>query len=153
MQEGGFSATVTLRDAADTAAFGARIARELRIGDSVALAGDLGAGKTTLARAILAALGFPGPVPSPTFTLVQHYDTPRLAIGHFDLYRIEHENELDELGLDEALDCGAVLVEWPERAGGRLPPDALHVQLAITGESSRSAGIRGPKRWSVLAAP
>lgn len=130
---------------------GERIAASLATGDTVALEGDLGAGKTTLARAILNALGLRERVPSPTFTLVQRYETKRLIVSHFDLYRIERETELDELGLDEALTEGAVLMEWPERAGARLPADALHVQLAITGETQRQARLSGPPRWAEAA--
>jgi tRNA threonylcarbamoyl adenosine modification protein YjeE len=138
---------MTLAGEKATADLGARIARGLRAGDAVLLAGDLGAGKTALARAILRALGVTEHVPSPTFTLVQSYDTPALRVRHFDLYRVENARELDELGLDDALEDGAVLVEWPERAKDRWPEDALRVTLAVTGETSRSARLRGPARW------
>jgi tRNA threonylcarbamoyl adenosine modification protein YjeE len=144
----GFAMDVELPDPAATAALGARIAEGLERGDTVALEGDLGAGKTTLARAVLRALGVEGEVPSPTFTLVQLYETPRLTVRHYDLYRIENPDELGELGLDEALAEGAALVEWPEHAGGNLAGDRLHVRLRTTGETSRHAALRGPARWS-----
>ena len=116
----------------------------------MALWGDLGAGKTTLARAILRALGVEEDVPSPTFTIVQSYDTPRLAVSHYDLYRIKNPREMRELGFDDALLDGAALVEWPERAPEALPPDALHVRLALR-EGAREARLTGPARWeSVL---
>jgi tRNA threonylcarbamoyl adenosine modification protein YjeE len=133
-----------------TAALGARIAAILRKGDAVALAGDLGAGKTTLARAILTSLGVAGPVPSPTFTLVQGYDTPRLSVSHYDLYRLKHAREMDELGLDEALENGAALIEWPERAEDRLPADRLTIALHADG-AVRQADLSGPARWQVLS--
>src|ERR1700761_9307625 len=117
----GFALDFALPELSATEALGARIAAALRIGDLVALAGDLGAGKTTLARAILTSLGVAENVPSPTFTLVQSYQTKTLTISHYDLYRLKSARELDELGLEEALEQGAVLVEWPERAGARLP--------------------------------
>jgi tRNA threonylcarbamoyl adenosine modification protein YjeE len=139
-----------LPDLAATRALGARIAAALAPGDTVALSGDLGAGKTTLARAILASLGVSEAVPSPTFTLVQSYDTPRLAVSHYDLYRLKNENELDELGLEDALDRGAALIEWPERAGDRLPPERLTVQLH-TAADGRRADLSGPSRWQALA--
>jgi tRNA threonylcarbamoyladenosine biosynthesis protein TsaE len=148
-----FAVEYVLRNPAETAALGARIAASLSIGDTVALEGDLGAGKTTLARAILEALGLKETVPSPSFTLVQHYETPRLLVSHYDLYRIENAAEMDELGLDEALSEGAALIEWPERAGSRLPADALHVQLAVTGEESRKAFVWGPTRWAAHLSP
>lgn len=144
----GFVREIALADLADTKALGARIAAYLKAGDTIALEGDLGAGKTALARAILEKLGVTESVPSPTFTLVQHYDTPCLAVDHFDLYRIEAESELDQLGLDEVLTGGAALIEWPDRAGTRLPPDALHVKLDVLGESARRARISGPAAWS-----
>ena len=145
-----FQTVFPLPDLGATTALGARIAAALRPGDTVALAGDLGAGKTTLARAILAALGVDEAVPSPTFTLVQSYDTARLHVSHFDLYRLKSGRELDELGLDETLEQGAALIEWPERAEDRLPPDRLTVDL-YSGEEGRRADLRGPARWRELA--
>jgi len=144
----GFETIVTLADETATAELGARIARGLQPGDAVLLRGELGAGKTTLARAILRALGVEGHVPSPTFTLVQNYQAGDLTVSHFDLYRIENPRELAELGMDDALDDGAALVEWPERGfPARLAADALTVTLTQMGASAREARISGPKRW------
>lgn len=143
---------MTLAGTASTEALGAGIARALKPGDGVLLKGDLGAGKTTLARAILRALGVEEAVPSPTFTLVQSYETARLPVRHYDLYRIEHASELDELGLDDALAEGAVLIEWPERAAARMPGGALTVELAIAGDDARAARLSGPARWKALLA-
>jgi tRNA threonylcarbamoyl adenosine modification protein YjeE len=143
-----FARKMTLPDMAATGALGAHIASGLETGDAVALEGDLGAGKTTLARAILRALGVREDVPSPTFTLVQLYETPGLIVRHYDLYRIESPGEMDELGLDDALAEGAALVEWPERAAGRLPGDMLQVALSATGPGSRTAMLRGPAKWA-----
>jgi len=145
-----FAMTIPLGELAATEALGARIAAGLGVGDTVALEGGLGAGKTTLARAILRALGVTESVPSPTFTLVQTYETEHLTVRHYDLYRIRSPREIDELGLEEAMEQGAVLIEWPENGGGRLPGDALHVALAATGEQSRRADISGPARWAAL---
>jgi len=146
-----FRAVIPLPDLDATHRLGDAIATRLARGDAVALWGDLGAGKTTLARAILTALAVTGDVPSPTFTIVQGYETPRLAVGHYDLYRIKSARELDELGWDDALDNGAVLVEWPERAPERLPPDALHVRLSMDG-NGRLARLTGPARWRDVTA-
>jgi len=143
----GIALSLTLADEAATRALGARIARLLRPGDAVLLSGPLGAGKSALARAILRALGVSGPVPSPTFTLVQLYETPELIVRHFDLYRIERELDLAELGLEEALMDGAILVEWPERAAGLMPEDVLHVTLTPEGDTERDARITGGERW------
>jgi tRNA threonylcarbamoyladenosine biosynthesis protein TsaE len=145
-----FTMPVLLADLAATDTLGARIAAGLGVGDAVALHGDLGAGKTTLARAILRALGVTESVPSPTFTLVQTYETPGLAVRHYDLYRIQSPRDVDELGLEEALEEGAALIEWPENAGNRLPGEALHVVLTTTGPGSRRADIAGPPRWASL---
>ena len=138
----------SLPDLAATARLGGAIAHRLQAGDCVALWGDLGAGKTTLARAILQARGVREDVPSPTFTIVQRYDTPGLVVNHYDLYRLKAAREMDELGFDEALEDGAVLVEWPERAPERMPPDALHVRLALT-DGVRTAKLTGPVRLHV----
>jgi tRNA threonylcarbamoyl adenosine modification protein YjeE len=146
MENKGFAGDFPLAGLAETAALGGRIATGLGIGDAVALEGDLGAGKTTLARAILEGLGVTEDVPSPTFTLVQQYETPTLAVRHYDFYRIEEPSEVNELGLDEALDEGAVLIEWPDKAPQRIPSDALHIYLSIAGHG-RMARIEGPSRW------
>ena len=113
-------AKVTLADLPAMAAYGARIAAALRAGDVVALSGGLGAGKTTLARAILAGLGYQGEVPSPTFSIVEAYDPPavRLPVVHADFYRLKHPAEADEIGLDDYRHGAALLAEWPEMAGG-----------------------------------
>jgi len=138
---------IRLPDMAATETLGSRIAEGLETGDAIALEGDLGAGKTTLARAILRALGVSEDVPSPTFTLVQIYETPRLMVRHYDLYRIENPAEMDELGLDDALAEGAALIEWPDRATGRLPHDMLRVALSI-GKEGRNAQLTGPAKWA-----
>lgn len=144
----GFVREIALADEAATAGLGAQLAAVLRPGDAVALAGDLGAGKTTLARAALRSLGIDEDVPSPTFTLVQHYEARGLPVDHFDLYRVEAESEVEQLGLDDALQHGAALIEWPERAGAGLPPEALRIELQIAGPQSRRAIVSGPAEWA-----
>jgi tRNA threonylcarbamoyladenosine biosynthesis protein TsaE len=122
-----------------TEQLGATLALRLKTGDVVGLKGDLGAGKTTLARAIIRA-GANDPdliVPSPTFTLVEVYETPRGAYWHFDLYRLEAAEQVYELGWEEALAEGIVLVEWPERLGGLLPKH-LSVTLELAGDGRRA---------------
>lgn len=133
-----------LPDEQATERLGQDLAAALRIGDSIALKGDLGAGKTTLARAVIRALaGNPAlEVPSPTFTLVQAYEA-RFPVHHFDLYRLGSPDELDELGFDEAAVKGVTLVEWPERAGDRLPEDAVTVELTHQ-DDGRLATMAGP---------
>ncbi|MEE4288180.1 MAG: tRNA (adenosine(37)-N6)-threonylcarbamoyltransferase complex ATPase subunit type 1 TsaE, partial [Erythrobacter sp.] len=111
---------IELPDLAAMQAYGARIAGRLRAGDVVALSGGLGAGKTTLARAILAALGHPGEVPSPTFTIIETYDAPPLAVPvvHADFYRLDDPAELREIGLDDYREGAVLIAEWPDHAGG-----------------------------------
>jgi tRNA threonylcarbamoyladenosine biosynthesis protein TsaE len=126
---------IDLPDADATSQLGATLAAALRPGDTVCLFGPLGAGKSTLARGLIRALTTPDEeVPSPTFTLVQTYDAGDLVVAHFDLYRLTDPDEIHELGLDEALDEGAALIEWPERLEGRLPPDRLDIVIAPEGE-------------------
>ncbi|MDP3852718.1 tRNA (adenosine(37)-N6)-threonylcarbamoyltransferase complex ATPase subunit type 1 TsaE [Phenylobacterium sp.] len=121
-----------LDDEAATARLGAALARELKTGEAICLSGPLGAGKSTLARALVRALTTPGEeVPSPTFTLVQFYEGEGLKVAHFDLYRLTSAEEAYEIGLDEALDHGAAVIEWPERLEGHLPPDRLDIEIAI----------------------
>ena len=135
---------IVLADEDATRRLGDDIAAILRPGDALLLSGDLGMGKTTLARAIIRALaGDDGlDVPSPTFTLVQHYDG-RVPVRHFDLYRVASPDELEELGLAEALAEGAALVEWPERTGDALPAEAVMVRLTEEG-AGRAVEISGP---------
>ncbi len=132
-----------LSDEAATARLGEDLAMALRPGDVLALEGDLGAGKSTLARALIRALADDAAldVPSPTFTLVQSYGG-RLPVHHFDLYRLSSPRELDELGFGEALAEGAALVEWPERAAGLMPAGAVTVALLHQGEG-RLARLSG----------
>ena len=124
---------------ADTRRLGAAIAAELKRHEAVCLTGPLGAGKSTLARGLIQSLaGAAIEVPSPTFTLVQTYETPALALAHFDLYRLAKPEDVVELGLDEALDEGAAVIEWPEKLGHHLPANRLDVELAIQGERRRA---------------
>ncbi|GAA6156359.1 MAG: tRNA (adenosine(37)-N6)-threonylcarbamoyltransferase complex ATPase subunit type 1 TsaE [Alphaproteobacteria bacterium] len=125
-------AELDLADEAATQAFGARLASYLEPGDVIALEGDLGAGKSTLARALIRELGVEGEIPSPTFTLIQQYDTPYLMVAHVDLYRIEDDSEIEELGLEDALDYGALVVEWPGRLGRAFEPGRVKGRLNLT---------------------
>lgn len=120
----------------DLDALGEAIAGMLRIGDAIGLNGTLGAGKTSLARAIIRALGFRWDIPSPSFAIIQTYEVPatRLPLWHIDLYRIDHHEEVAELGLEEGRQMAALLVEWPDRI---VPPWPDMVQLKIAGEGER----------------
>lgn len=138
---------LALPDLPRTAALAKALAPLARAGDCIALWGDLGAGKTEFARAFLRALGVVEDVPSPTFALVQPYDTDAGPVAHFDLYRIEAEAELDEIGFEAALEDGIVLVEWPGRAGRRLPDDRLDIVFSLDSSGQRAATLTGHGDW------
>jgi len=135
-----------LADETATAALGAALAHAIRPGDVIALSGPLGAGKTTLARAVLRALGETGDIPSPSFALVQPYDELDPPTWHVDLYRLESPAELVELGLDEILRDGALIVEWPERAPGAWP-GALRLSLELLAGDVRRLTATVPPPW------
>ena len=141
--------TVDLPDLAAMEAYGARIAARLKAGDVVALSGWLGAGKTTLARAIIAALGHEGEVPSPSFAIIETYDPPalRLPLVHADFYRLKDPQEAEELGLDDYRHGAAMLAEWPEMAGGFAhEPGCLAIRLE-TAETGRIAIVEPGADW------
>ena len=131
-----------LPDEAATTRLGSAVAQVLAPGEALCLWGPLGAGKSTLARGLIRALTRPEEeAPSPTFTLVQFYDAPGLRLAHFDLYRLTRPDEAYEIGLDEALDGGAAVIEWPERLEGRLPVDRLDIEIAVAGEGAEEHRI------------
>jgi tRNA threonylcarbamoyladenosine biosynthesis protein TsaE len=140
--------TLALPDLAATARLGAALSRRLAMGDIVALHGDLGAGKTELARAIIrAAAGDEALiVPSPTFTLAETYDTPLGPIWHFDLYRLDSPEQVWELGFEEALAGGVSLIEWPARIGALLPVERLDATLTIERDAARADRLAGLAR-------
>ncbi len=140
---------IRLEGEAASAAAGALLAPLLRIGDVVALSGDLGAGKTSFARGVLHGLGFAGEVPSPTFPIVIPYAPPDLGLPlwHVDLYRIDDPDEIEELGLDEARGDSALLIEWPERMGALLWPDALRLHIDRDGDDARRLTWQAPAAW------
>lgn len=141
--------TLDLPDPEATEALGARLAALARPGDVFLLEGPIGAGKSCLARAFIRArLGREEEVPSPTFTLVQVYEAEGVEIWHADLYRLSHPDEVWELGLDDAFSTAICLVEWPDRLGAHVPPDALRIRLEASGES-RKAQVSGGRRGLV----
>ena len=141
------AAPETLPDLASMEVYGARIAASLRPGDVVALSGGLGAGKTTLARAIIAALGYPHEVPSPTFTIIETYDAPplRVPVAHADFYRLEDPSEALEIGLDDYREGAALIAEWPDHAGGFGHEAAcLEITLEVADEGRVAIASGGP---------
>ena len=123
------------------------LARLLIPGDFITLGGDLGAGKTAFARALLRVLADDPAleVPSPTFTLIQMYDTPRMPVVHADLYRIRDQSELEELGWEEAGPDSLLLIEWPDRLGNFLPADRLDLTFSLSARhpEARQVAMRG----------
>lgn len=144
-----------LKDEKSTVALGVELGKAMIIGDKIALNGTLGAGKTTFARGVLHGLGFEQEVPSPTFAIVQQYEPPdtRLRLAHIDLYRIEQSDEVRELGLEDILIDGAMIVEWPDRLPSAYWDDALQIDLKILSDDTRqltwSAGPAWKDRWPI----
>lgn len=141
--------TLDLPDLAAMQRLGRALANSLQSGDVVALSGGLGAGKTTLARAIIASLGHEGEVPSPSFAILEVYDPPavRLPLVHADFYRLAHPEEVEELGLDDYREGAVLLAEWPEHAGGFAnEAGCLSIMLEVAG-SGRIAIVEGGADW------
>ena len=156
LSSGGYSFTVTLADEQATRRLMMDIAGLIEPGDLITLSGDLGAGKTTFARALIRY--FAGDetieVPSPTFTLMQAYALPRFALTHADLYRLSGPAELAELGFDDLSESGVTLLEWPDRAAGFLPPDRLDIAFTLSaqhGPTFRNARVTGYGRLAARA--
>jgi tRNA threonylcarbamoyladenosine biosynthesis protein TsaE len=135
---------IELPDEAATAALATRIAALARPGDVIALRGELGAGKTSFARAFIRARGTADEVPSPTFTLVQVYAFPAAAIWHFDAYRLRDPEEAWELGIEDAFHVGISLIEWPERLGSLVPARRLEIALAPGATPAHRRATIGP---------
>ena len=140
---------VSLPDLAAMQALGTRIAERLQPGDVVALSGGLGAGKTTLARAIVAALGHAGEVPSPTFSIVELYESPsvRIPLVHADFYRLKHPEEAEEIGLSDYRQGAALIAEWPDMAGGFAHEAGCLSILLESAGAGRIATVNGGSDW------
>jgi len=146
---------IRLADEAATLRLGAALAGLVRPGDVITLSGDLGAGKTTLARGLLAALGLAGEAPSPTFAIVQTYAPPEtsMPVAHIDLYRIDNPDEAEELGLDDLRHDHCLLVEWPERLSAAAWQDGLRLRLQAVNEGGRRLTAEVPPSWEARWPP
>lgn len=133
---------ISVKTEEDMLALGARLGAALRAGDTVALIGGLGAGKTTLVRGLVQSAVPSETVPSPTYTLVQTYDVFGMTLWHCDLYRLEHPDEAYELGLMDAIGEDVCLIEWPDRLRTLLPDDALKIEIAFEA-GARTVALTG----------
>jgi tRNA threonylcarbamoyladenosine biosynthesis protein TsaE len=143
------SATFTIHSEAEMLEWGQKLGKQLIAGDIVALNGNLGAGKTTLARGILAGCGFLGEVPSPSFAIVQNYDPPdcRIPVAHIDLYRIEDPADLAELGIEDMMETGALLIEWPDRWLDLSNPQLLRIAIEDMDGNHRQLTVSLGDAW------
>ncbi len=145
--------TLSIANEAGMLELGAWLAERVRPGDVIALKGGLGAGKTTLARGVLAQLGLDEDAPSPSFAIVQPYAPPlvRMPVAHVDLYRIDDvtpgQDQTEELGLDDYLEDSLLIVEWPERLGDRLWDHALILSIAVGEDGARRLTAQVPAAW------
>ncbi len=130
--------------------FGQELGAALQVGDVIKLYGELGTGKTTMARGILLGLGHNGEVPSPSFSIVQYYAPPdtRIPAVHADFYRIENSAELYELGLDDATVDGAIIAEWPEKAAHLLGENALAIHIDFAEQGGRYLNLEINENWA-----
>lgn len=144
-----------LRTPDETEAAGASLAALLRPGDVIALSGPLGAGKTSLARGLLAGLGLADEAPSPSYPIVIAYAPPelRIPVWHVDLYRVESADEAEELGLDDARAEAALLIEWPDRLGDLLWPDTLRLDISVEADGARRLTWVCPSSWEARWPP
>jgi len=147
-----FFRNLTITTETETQRIGRDIASLVQVGDIISLSGDLGTGKTVMARALIQALGGRGEVPSPTFNLVQSYDLGSLIVHHLDLYRIENPEDAFELGVEELFATGVSLIEWPDRLGTYIPKDRLNLEFSHpSGRSQintvRCISIEGLGNW------
>ena len=141
----------SLKSLSETEAFARTLSEVSEAGDVLLLFGDLGVGKTAFARAFIThRMGAPTEVPSPTFTLVQVYETPKTTLWHFDLYRLKTVEEVWELGFEEALEDGISIIEWPERLGGMRFPHTLelHFQSKGSEDEERKVTLHPTGRWT-----
>ena len=136
-----------IKDEKAMLALGRKLAARIEPGDVVTLSGPLSAGKTTMVRGLLAALGHRGEVPSPSFAIVQPYEELDLPVWHVDLYRIDDPADLGELGLDDVGSEGVLLIEWPEHAGSRAWPRALALSLEVLEDGARALTAEVPAAW------
>ena len=137
--------TEVLADETALCRFAENLADELELPAIVTLSGELGTGKSVLARALIRHYGYPGTVKSPTYTLIETYRANELSIAHLDLYRLDDPEELDYLGFDDLVErSDLILIEWPERAGPRLPPPDLSIELAYRDQNQRALRILRP---------
>lgn len=142
---------IDLKTEAETLALGAGLAPNFRRGDVIALRGGLGVGKTALSRGIIRALTGEPEIPSPTYTLVQTYIAKNFDIWHFDLYRLDKEADIWELGIEDAVEDGLCLIEWPDRIENLLSGDELSINLSFEGEG-RVAELSGSSAWEARLA-